>query len=111
ATAELNADGSVKTTEGSWQAGVDGAQPGIVMPGRVRLGAAFRQEYYKGHAEDHFQVVSLAASIDVPFISTRHGMRTREWTPLEPGNVEYKYYVRGTGLAEDGSLQLAAVKR
>ena len=61
ATAELDASGHVTSTEGSWQAGVAGARPGIYMPAHPRLGLAGRQEFLKGHAEDHFQVLSLKA--------------------------------------------------
>src|SRR5215475_7229156 len=61
-TAELDASGHVSSTEGSWQSGRDGARAGIFMPARPRVGYSARQEYYKGHAEDHFQVLSLRAS-------------------------------------------------
>ena len=67
------------------------------MPADPRVGQSFRQEYYKGHAEDHFKIVSLNASVKVPAVSSRNAMRTREWTPLEPGVRDAKYYVRGKG--------------
>jgi hypothetical protein len=98
ATAELDKNGKVKTREGSWEAGVHGAKAGIVMSGRPRVGQSFRQEYYKGHAEDHFAIETLSASVHTPYVSSRHAMRTREWSPLEPGATERKYYVRGVGL-------------
>jgi hypothetical protein len=98
ATAELDRKGHVKTREGSWKAGVDGAEPGIVMPAHPKVGQAFRQEYYKGHAEDHFEIESLSARVKTTYVSTRHAMRTKEWSPLEPGATERKYYVRGIGL-------------
>ena len=117
ATAELDRRGRVTTTEGSWQAGADGARPGIVMPARPRVGEAFRQEYYKGHAEDHFRIVSLSARVKVPYVSSRRAMLTREWSPLEPGAVDRKYYVRGIGNVIDESASgtervvLTAVER
>jgi hypothetical protein len=101
ATAELDAQGHVTSTEGSWQAGVDGARPGIVMPARPRVGQSFRQEYYAGHAEDHFAIVSLTASVQTPYVSSHRAMLTREWSPLEPGVSEQKVYVRGIGLVAD----------
>lgn len=61
-TAELDAGGHVTSTQGSWQAGVDGTKPGIFMPAHPQVGESARQEYFKGQAEDHFQVVGLAAS-------------------------------------------------
>jgi hypothetical protein len=101
ASAELDSSGRVKTTEGSWEAGVDGARPGIVMPAHPRVGESFRQEYYAGHAEDHFAIESLSASVTTPYVSSRRAMRTREWSPLDPGVNERKFYVRGVGLVED----------
>src|SRR3954452_7756717 len=56
-TAELDSHGKVKSTEGTWQAGVNGAQPGIYMPAHPHPGQTGRQEFYKGHAEDHFRVL------------------------------------------------------
>jgi hypothetical protein len=96
-TAELDRKGRVKSTAGSWTAGVHGARPGIFMFARPTPGRWARQEYYKGQAEDHFQVVSLRASVRVPYISTGRAMLTKEWTPLEPGVIDHKYYVRGIG--------------
>jgi hypothetical protein len=94
-TAELDAHGKVTSTEGSWTAGVDGAQPGLFMPAHPRLGQSARQEYYKGHAEDHFKVIGLFDTV-----SPRGGantLLTEETTPLEPGTVDHKMYVRGIG--------------
>ena len=97
ATAELDKNGRVTSTEGSFRAGRDGAQQGLFMPAKPKVGDAFRQEYYKGHAEDHFQVLSLAATVKVPYISSTRALLTKEETPLEPGVVDHKYYVRGIG--------------
>ena len=87
-TAELDAHGRVTSTEGTWRAGVDGAKPGIYMPARPRLGKSGRQEYYKGHAEDHFRVIGVLG---------KNAVLTEEWTPLEPGVLDHKLYVRGVG--------------
>jgi hypothetical protein len=97
ATAELDAKGHVKSREGSWLAGVHGARPGIYMPGRPSLGLSGRQEYLKGHAEDHFRVVAVNASVSVPGSRSSHALLTEEWTPLEPAVLDHKYYVRGIG--------------
>jgi hypothetical protein len=96
-TAELDANGKVKSTSGSWRAGVNGAKPGIFMFAHPRPGRSARQEYLKGEAEDHFQVVSMDEPASVPFRSFRHAMLTKEWTPLEPGVIDHKYYARGIG--------------
>jgi hypothetical protein len=96
-TAELDKNGKVKSTAGSWTAGVAGARAGIFMFAHPTPGRWARQEYYKGQAEDHFKVLSLRVSVTVPYISTTHALLTREWTPLEPGVIDHKYYVRGIG--------------
>ena len=94
-TAELDRRGRVTSTEGTWKAGVDGARPGIFMPARPRVGQSGRQEFYKGHAEDHFQVIGLFRTV-VPPVGT-NALLTKEWTPLEPGVIDHKMYVRGIG--------------
>ena len=96
-TRELNARGGVETTAGSWQAGVDGARAGIFMSADPRVGQRFHQEFYAGEAEDQFQILGLRASVKVPAVTSRTAMRTKEWTRLEPGVVDNKYYVRGIG--------------
>jgi hypothetical protein len=96
-TAELDAHGRVTSRSGSWRAGVDGAKPGIFMFATPRPGRSARQEYLKGEAEDHFRVLSLDANVKAPFVSSSHALLTKEWTPLEPGTIDHKYYVRGIG--------------
>ncbi len=91
-------NGQVTSTSGSWQAGVDGAQPGIIMPSSPQIGATYRQEYFKGEAEDMAEVVSLSEAATVAYGSFQDLLLTREWTPLEPSIVENKYYARGMGL-------------
>ncbi len=88
ATAELDANGKVTSTEGTWHAGRDGAKAGIYMPASPRPGRTGRQEYYRGHAEDHFRVLDYLG---------RNALLVEETTPLEPGVVDHKLYVRGTG--------------
>ena len=71
--------------------------PGSSCP-RTRASARrFRQEYYKGHAEDHFKVVGLHATVTSPYRSSDNALLTKEWTPLEPGVIDHKCYVRGIG--------------
>ncbi|HEY7595558.1 MAG TPA: hypothetical protein VH969_20570 [Actinophytocola sp.] len=96
-TAELDEHGHRVSTEGTFHAGVDGAQPGVVMQARPEVGRVFRQEWYPGHAEDRFWVLSRDASIRVPYGSFRHALRTAEATDLEPDVLDNKYYARGIG--------------
>jgi hypothetical protein len=105
ATAELNKAGKVTSREGSWLAGVHGARAGIFMPAHPKIGQSFRQEYYKGHAEDHFAVLSLSASVVVPYTGSPHALLTKEWTPLEPGTLDHKLYIHGIGLAREETIK------
>jgi hypothetical protein len=90
-------DGRVVSTAGSFEAGVDGAQAGVVMPARPRVGLRYRQEYLAGQAEDRAEVFSLSEQVEVPFGHFRRVLATRELNPLEPRVLEYKLYARGVG--------------
>jgi hypothetical protein len=90
-------NGKVKSTEGSWEAGVDGASPGVIVPADPKPGLTYREEYYKGHAEDAAEVLSVDAHADVPYGNFDHVLQTRNYTPLEPNLVEEKFYVRDLG--------------
>jgi hypothetical protein len=100
-TADLDARGRVVSREGSFHAGVRGAQPGVVMQNRPQLGRTFRQEWYHGHAEDVFTAVRPHVKVRVPAGSYRNALETRETTALEPGVVDAKYYVRGLGVVAE----------
>lgn len=91
-------DGAVVSTEGSWEAGVDGALPGIIMLAQPMIGLWYRQEYYEGEAEDVAQVLSLSANVTVPIGTYSNCLQTAEWNVLEPGTVEHKFYSPGVGL-------------
>jgi hypothetical protein len=105
ATAELDKQGRVRSREGSWQAGVDGARAGIFMPADPKVGQSFVQEFYAGHAEDHFRVEDLAASVSVPYTTSKEALLTKEWTPLEPGVIDHKFYVRGIGTVKEQTVK------
>jgi len=94
-TAELDAHGRVTSTSGSWQAGVDHARAGIYMPANPRVGQTGQQEFYEGEAEDHFRVLAVFRTVLAP--GARNALLTEEWTPLEPGVLDHKLYVRGIG--------------
>jgi hypothetical protein len=94
-TAEFDRNGHITNTSGTWMAGVDGARPGIYMPGNPRVGQSGRQEYYKGQAEDHFRVIGLFHTVFAPGVE--NALLTQEWSPLEPGVLDHKMYVRGIG--------------
>jgi hypothetical protein len=92
-------NGKVTSTSGSFEAGVDGAQGGVIVPAKPRPGLSYRQEYYQGEAEDRAQVISLTDQAQVPYGHYGRGrvLLTREWNPLEPKTLELKFYARGVG--------------
>jgi hypothetical protein len=107
-TAELSPNGKVISTDGSFLHGRDGAKGGIFMPVNPLVGQSFQQERYKGHAEDRFRILNLAASVTTPVVSSRNAILTEETTPLEPQNVVQKYYVQGIGPVKEQQVAGAA---
>ena len=99
-TAECSG-GSIATHGGSWEAGVDGAQPGIVMLAAPRIGDYYRQEFYRGHAEDVARVRELGATADHEGREYRDVLITEDFTVLEPGKPELKSYAPEVGLIEE----------
>ena len=102
------------STEGSWEAGVDGAQPGIIMKANPRVGDSYRQEYYAGEAEDMAAVVAVDQSVSVASGDYNGCIKTLEWTPLTADSEEYKYLCPDVGLAletlGDGSEPIGLVE-
>ena len=96
-TAEFE-NGKITTREGSFEAGVDGAQAGVIMPASPEVGMAYRQEYYEGEAEDNGEVLALSEQASVPAGDYDDLVKTADTTPLEPDVLEHKYYARGVGL-------------
>ena len=90
-------NGKVSTTKGSWEAGVDGAQAGIIVPGDPQAGMTYRQEYYAGEAEDVGKILSLEERAEVPFGSFGNLLMTKDTTPLDPDVLEHKFYAEGVG--------------
>ena len=90
-------NGKLVTTEGSWEAGVDGAQAGIALPADPEPGLTYRQEYYAGQAEDGGTVLSVDELVEVPFGAFRDVLMTKDFTPLEPHLLEHKFYAKGVG--------------
>ena len=89
--------GKVSSTEGSWEAGVDGAQAGIILPAAPEPGMAYRQEHYEGHAEDGAEVISVGERATVPYGSFDHVLMTKDYNHLEPKLLEHKFYAKGVG--------------
>lgn len=83
--------------EGSWEAGENGAKPGIIMLADPLPGDSYREEYAADVAEDMARVMRLNAKVTVPYGVYLEGLETKEWSPLEPGAVEQKFYAAGVG--------------
>lgn len=90
-------NGKPKSTEGSFEAGVDGAEPGIIMPADPTPGMTYRQEYYRGEAEDKGEVVNVDEQAEIPYGHFRNVLMTKDLNPLEPKILEFKFYARGVG--------------
>jgi hypothetical protein len=90
-------DGDEVSTAGSWEAGVDGALAGVVVPANPEPGLAYRQEYYEGEAEDEAVVLSIDERAEVPQGSFDGVLKTKDLNPLEPDLVENKFYAKGVG--------------
>lgn len=91
-------------TGGSWEAGMDGAQAGIVMLAAPRLGDGYQQGFLEGEAEDRATVLSLEARVTVGLGSYDGLLQTQETTPLEPGLTGHRYYARGIGLVYEETV-------
>ena len=98
ATKEFKSGGRVSTV-GSWEAGVKGAQPGIIMPASPQPGEPYRQEYFAGEAEDMAQVVAVGEAVTVPHGTFKDCVKTKDWSLLESGH-EHKWYAKGVGLVQ-----------
>ncbi len=90
-------NGKIVTRSGSFEAGVDGAEPGILLPADPQVGMAYRQEYYEGEAEDAGEILSLDEQVEVPAGRYQHTLMTKDLNPLEPKVNEHKFYAEGVG--------------
>ena len=89
--------GKPVSTAGSFEAGVDGALPGVIMPAEPEAGQAYRQEYYPGEAEDEGEVVRVGEQAEVPTGHFTDVLMTRDTNPLEPKVLEFKFYAPDVG--------------
>jgi hypothetical protein len=95
-TAEFE-NGKIKTKSGSFEAGVAGALPGIIMPGDPQPGMQYRQEYCKGEAEDNGKILSLDEMAETPYSRFRRAVLTKDTITIEPDVLEYKLYAERVG--------------
>jgi hypothetical protein len=90
------ADGKISNHAGSWEAGVDNAKPGIIMMAKPKVGESYRQEYYKGKAEDMGTIVAVDKNVTTPAGSFDGCLQIRDWSTIETAS-EYKYYCPKVG--------------
>lgn len=94
------------TSAGSWQAGSDiadvgsDAEAGIIMLAEPQVGLAYPQEYYEDEAEDMGKVLQTGTKVSLELTEMDYAgcLKTKEWTPLERGQVEHKFYCPPDGL-------------
>lgn len=96
-TAEFE-NGKISSRHGSFEAGVDGALPGIIMPADPESGISYRQEYYKDQAEDNGEILSTNEMADVPFGHFEDMLLEKNTITIEPDVLEYKLYAKGVGM-------------
>lgn len=93
--------GQVVSRHGSWEAGVNGALPGIIMLAKPLAGLWYRTEYYRGEAEDLAQILSLNETVTVPYGTFTNCLKILDFNALEPGVEEHKYYAPGIGVVKE----------
>lgn len=106
-----NEDGRVVGHDGSWLAGENGAQPGLIMPGLVLAGSRYYQEYAPDVALDRAEHIKTTVEIHTPAGTFTHCLRVVETTPLEPGEESVKVYAPGVGIVQDNSILLVKFEK
>lgn len=117
-------DGKLVNYAGTWEAGVDGAQPGIIMPASPKVGFTYQQEHAQGKAEDMGTIIAVGKRITVPYGTLNDCVQTRDWSLIEKTANEYKYYCPtvgfvvleesawlGASLLGSGKTELVSVSR
>lgn len=109
-------NGVLQDHKGSWEAGVDGAAAGTIMPAHPQVGMKYREEYYLNHAEDEAEVTGTGLTVTIPLGTYNNCIRTKNFTRLEPSLNENKFYAPGIGLvkeenvADNSEIRLIAIQ-
>jgi hypothetical protein len=109
-TWSIDEDTGLCTEDGAWLAGEDDAEAGIVMLGSPSSGDRYKQEYWEDEAEDWGAVLRLNAKVSIEYGDFEGCLMTREWTPLEPGEVEHKFYCPEDGNSGPGLMFIEELK-
>ncbi|MEP6973661.1 MAG: hypothetical protein ABI869_05915, partial [Actinomycetota bacterium] len=103
ATSAYDASGQIDTS-GSWMAGVNDGEPGIIMEANPQIPDAYRQEYLQGEAEDTAWITGRGGSLTVPYGTVQHVLTSLEHTALEPHVVDMKIYAPGLGIVMEQAI-------
>jgi hypothetical protein len=96
----------IVSNEGAWLSGVKGAKFGLMMPGTQLVRGRYYQEIAPGAAMDRAEIVSISETVKTPAGEFKNCLKVEETTPLEPGNIGYKFYAPGIGIVQAGKLTL-----
>ncbi|MBI1733233.1 MAG: hypothetical protein HYR49_10785 [Gammaproteobacteria bacterium] len=103
-------NGQIVSHEGEWEAGVEDATPGLFIPGGAfLLGSRYYQEFAPGIAKDRAEHVKAGLTMDVPAGTFEDCVKIKETTPLEEGEVDFKFYCPGVGIVIDEDLELTQI--
>jgi len=103
---DIYEDGVIVSHEGAWLAGVNGARPGIIMPGVILLGGRYYQEIASGVAMDRAEIISMTEAVQVPAGTFENCLETYETSAIDRKAKGYKFYAPGIGLVKDDILGL-----
>lgn len=106
----IDEDSEQCTDDGAWLAGEDDAEAGIVMLGSPSSGDRYQQEYWEDEAEDWGAVLRLNAKVSIDLVDFAACLMTREWTPLDPGEIEHKFYCPEEGNPGPGLMFIEELK-
>lgn len=104
-------DGEIVDHGGAWRAGVDGAQPGIIMPGTFLLGSRYHQEFAPGVAEDRSKHVDMGLVVPTPVGTFTGCVAAMDSSSLDPGPGDLKIYCPGVGIVVDDVISLIEINR
>jgi len=103
---DIYEDGVIVSHAGAWLAGVNGAKPGIIMPGVILLGGRYYQEIAPGVAMDRAEIISMTETLQVPAGTFENCLETYETSAIDRKAKGYKFYAPGIGLVKDDVLEL-----
>lgn len=103
---DIYEDGKIVNHEGAWEAGVNDATLGMVMPGKAVIGLKYYQEFAPKVAEDRAEIVGLDKVIVTPAGKFEKVLQTEETNALKPDEKESKFYAPGVGLIQEEALKL-----